>query len=51
MTAPDERPNDLPEDGVIGVLPDAPGPAGTGEGTDAGADPDAPEGADEAGGA
>lgn len=43
MTAPDSRPDDLPEDGVIGTLPEAPGPTGTGQGTDQGADPDAPD--------
>jgi hypothetical protein len=41
VTQPDET-SERPEDGVIGMLPDHPGPTGTGTGTDAGADPDAP---------
>lgn len=39
--APADQPGDLP-DAEIGLLPDAPGPAGAGEGMTAGADPDAP---------
>ena len=41
-STPAGTPDDLP-DGEIGLLPGTPGPTGTGEGTDAGADPDAPE--------
>ncbi|MCW2499862.1 MAG: hypothetical protein JWN87_1538 [Frankiales bacterium] len=37
-----EQPVD-PADGQQGLLPDTPGPTGAGEGTDAGADPYAPE--------